>query len=190
MRSFIFFSFFWIGLQGLLLAQHVPSLVIVYSSSTGNTAQMAKAVAEGALAEGGVAVKLGSLAEISTKDLLQADAIVLGSPVYNANVDPRMQEFINTWPFEGRPFKDKVGAVFVSGGGISIGEELVMLNLIHSLLIHGLVVLGGEEPEAAFGASAITGEAPFDTGKVEELFIKKARGLGKRVAVYLKASKS
>ena len=190
MRSFIFFSFFWIGLQGLLLAQHVPSLVIVYSSSTGNTAQMAKAVAEGALAEGGVAVKLGSLVEISTKDLLQADAIVLGSPVYNANVDPRMQEFINTWPFEGRPLKDKLGAVFVSGGGISIGEELVMLNLIHSLLIHGLVVLGGEEPEAAFGALAITGEAPFDTGKLEELFLKKAHGLGKRVAVYLKASKS
>jgi NAD(P)H dehydrogenase (quinone) len=42
--------------------------------------------------------------------------------------------------------------------------------------------MGGEETEAAFGASAITGEVPFQTGKVEEQFLVKARGLGKRVA--------
>ena len=190
MRALFLIPFFLISLQGFILAQTPPSLVIVYSSTTGNTAQMAKAVAEGAMAEGGVEVKLGTIAEITQMDLLRADAILLGSPVYNANMDPRMQEFINAWPFEGRPLKDKVGAVFVSGGGISIGEELVMLNLIHALLIHGLVIVGGEEPEAAFGASAVTGETPFTSGKVEELFLEKAKGLGRRVAAYVKDRKS
>jgi NAD(P)H dehydrogenase (quinone) len=59
---------------------------------------------------------------------------------------------------------------------------LVQLNLLHSMLIQGMLVMGGEETEAAFGASAITGEIPFQTGKVEEQFLAKARGLGKRVA--------
>jgi len=114
--------------------------------------------------------------------LLEADAILLGSPVYNANVAPAVQEFINSWPFEGRPLKNKLGAAFVTGGGMSIGEELVQVNLLHSMLIHGMLDLGGEETEAAFGASAITGEPPFQTGKVEEQFLVKGRGLGKRVA--------
>jgi NAD(P)H dehydrogenase (quinone) len=127
-------------------------------------------------------VLLLSIDQVSTKEVLEADAIVVGSPVYNANVAPEVQRFINSWPFEGRPLKNKLGAAFVTGGGISIGEELVQLNLLHSMLIQGMLVMGGEETEAAFGASAITSEAPFQTGKVEEQFLAKARGLGKRVA--------
>lgn len=171
-----------------LFAQTPPSVLIAYYSQSGSTKQMAEAVAEGAKSVQGVEVILRSIEEVQPEDLLEASAIILGSPVHNANVAPAMQEFINSWPFEGRPLQDKIGAAFSTGGGISIGEELVMLNLLHSMLIYGMIVVGGDETEAAFGASAVTGEAPFDSGSVEEIFQKKGYGLGRRVASLVKDS--
>lgn len=182
MHRFILLSFFFLSLPFLGHGQGQPTVLIAYYSQSGNTKTMAHAVEEGAKSVAGVRVLLLPINQVSTKEVLEADAIVVGSPVYNANVAPEVQGFINSWPFEGRPLKDKLGAAFVSGGGISIGEEGVMLDILRAMLIHGMLVMGGEETEAAFGASAITGEAPFQTGKVEEQFLAKARGLGKRVA--------
>ena len=182
MHRFILLSFLFLSLPFLGHGQGQPTVLIAYYSQSGNTKTLAHAVEEGAKSVAGVRVLLLPIDQVSTKEVLEADAIVVGSPVYNANVAPEVQRFINSWPFEGRPLKNKLGAAFVTGGGMSIGEELVQLNLLHSMLIHGMLVLGGEETEAAFGASAITGEAPFQTGKVEEQFLVKGRGLGKRVA--------
>jgi NAD(P)H dehydrogenase (quinone) len=182
MRRFILLSFLFLSLPFLGHGQGQPTVLIAYFSQSGNTKTLAHAVEEGAKSVAGVRVLLLPIDQVSNKEVLKADAIVVGSPVYNANVAPEVQRFINSWPFEGRPLKNKLGAAFVTGGGISIGEELVQLNLLHSMLIQGMLVMGGEETEAAFGASAITGEVPFQTGKVEEQFLAKARGLGKRVA--------
>ena len=182
MHRFILLSFLFLSLPFLGHGQGQPTVLIAYYSQSGNTKTLAHAVEEGAKSVAGVRVLLLPIDQVSNKEVLEADAIVVGSPVYNANVAPEVQRFINSWPFEGRPLKNKLGAAFVTGGGMSIGEELVQLNLLHSMLIHGMLVLGGEETEAAFGASAITGEAPFQTGKVEEQFLVKGRGLGKRVA--------
>ena len=182
MHRFILLSFLFLSLPFLGHGQGQPTVLIAYYSQSGNTKALAQAVEEGAKSVVGVRVLMLSIDQVSTKELLEADAIVVGSPVYNANVAPEVQKFINSWPFEGRPLKNKLGAAFVTGGGMSIGEELVQLNLLHSMLIQGMLVMGGEETEAAFGASAITGEVPFQTGKVEEQFLAKARGLGKRVA--------
>ena len=182
MHRFVLLSFLFLSLPFLGYGQGQPTVLIAYYSQSGNTKTMALAVEEGAKSVAGVRVLMLPINHVSTKEVLEADAIVVGSPVYNANVAPEVQRFINSWPFEGRPLKNKLGAAFVTGGGISIGEEIVQLNLLHSMLIQGMLVMGGEETEAAFGASAITGEAPFQTGKVEEQFLVKARGLGKRVA--------
>lgn len=182
MHRFVLLSFLFLSLPFLGYGQGQPTVLIAYYSQSGNTKTMALAVEEGAKSVAGVRVLMLPIDQVSTKEVLEADAIVVGSPVYNANVAPEVQRFINSWPFEGRPLKNKLGAAFVTGGGISIGEEIVQLNLLHSMLIQGMLVMGGEETEAAFGASAITGEAPFQTGKVEEQFLVKARGLGKRVA--------
>ncbi|WP_245189333.1 flavodoxin family protein [Lunatimonas salinarum] len=163
-------------------AQEPPKILIAYFSSTGNTQSMAVAVAKGASNFGGVTVQVKEIASVTDEDLISAQAIILGSPVYNANVPPKVQEFINSWPFENRPFFNKLGAVFVTGGGFSIGEEAVMFSLIRAMMIHGMVILGGTEVEAAFGASAITGEGPYAATEVQEVFLQKAEGLGHRVA--------
>lgn len=166
-------------------AQSLPTILITYHSESGKTKVMAEAVAEGVSQVQGVTFILKPISEVHKQEIFNASAIILGSPVYNANMAPQVQEFINSWPFEGRPLKDKIGAVFVTGGGFSIGEEAVMFSMIRSMMIHGMLIVGGEEVEAAFGASAITGEGDYAGNEIQEIFLEKARGLGKRVGVML-----
>lgn len=167
-------------------SQSNANVLIVYQSVQGHTQALAEAVAEGARAVDGVKVVLKTVAETSTSDVLAADAIIVGSPVYNANIAPEVQQFINRWPFDGAPLRDKIGAAFVTAGGISAGEELVQMNILHSMLIFGMIVVGGPDWQQPFGASGIVAEKPFETeiqmGKVDEKFLKKGEGLGKRVA--------
>ncbi len=168
-------------------SQNSPLVLITYYSSSGSTKKMAEAINEGAKSVEGVQVKLLPISEVKPQDLMEATAVIVGSPVYNSNPAPQVLEFINSWPFDGRPMKDKLGAAFATGGGISIGEEGVMIDILRAMLIYGMIVMGGEEVEAAFGASGITGEGPFEKEKVDEIFLKKGVSLGKRVAE--KASK-
>lgn len=172
-----------------------PTVLVVYYSVQGHTKAMADAVARGAGSVAGVVVRARTVTEVTEKDLLDADAIVVGSPVFNANVAPEVQAFINRWQFQGRPLRDKIGAAFSTGSGISAGEELVQLNILHSMLIFGMIVVGGSEWSSAFGASAVTDEGPFkESGGagVAPIFRQKGEELGKRVAVLalrLKASR-
>lgn len=161
-------------------------ILVVYYSKTGNTKQMAEATADGARSVKGVTVKLLSVGDAKASDVLDADGIILGTPVYNVNVAIPMMKFINSWPFENAPMKNKIGAAFVSAGGISAGEESAMLSILHTMLMYRMIVVGGSDWKSAFGASAVTGEEPFDTTLkkqgVNPYFLKKANGLGKRVA--------
>ncbi len=173
------------------LSQAQPVVLITYHSETGNTAAMARAVAEGAGLVDGVKVILKAIDQVSTPDLLDAHAIIVGSPVYNANVSPEIQKFISSWPFEGTPLKDKIGAAFVTAGGISAGEEITQMNILQSMLIFGMIVVGGPDWGSPFGASAIVGEPPFDErNTIDEIFLEKGRRLGERVAnIVLKCSR-
>lgn len=168
-------------LHMLSYAQKNHVILITYYSSTGKTAQMAEAVQRGVKTVKGVDVFLKRIEETTKEDLLKTDAIILGSPVHNANPAPEILKFIEGWPFEGSPMKNKLGAVFVTGGGISSGEELVQTSLIHAMMVFGMVMIGGDDWTASFGASAITDEGPFK-GKPDEVFLKKGEKLGERVA--------
>jgi NAD(P)H dehydrogenase (quinone) len=171
----IFFNFF----EFSLASENKTEILIVYYSRTGNTRMLAEAVARGAEKVEGITVKLCNVDSAEIKDIKSADAIILGSPVYNANMAPKIQKFINRWPFKNSPLKNKVGAAFVTAGGISAGEELVLTNILHSMLIFGMIVVGGDNWQSAFGASAIVSEEPFSK-TIDKHFIKKAEDLGKR----------
>lgn len=170
-----------------LLGQQLAAqrIVITYFSETGHTKAMAEAVAKGVRNVPGAEVRLLTVDKTSTDDLLWADGIIVGSPVRNANVAAPVLESMARWPFNGQ-LQNKVGAAFVSGGGISAGEELTQMALIHSMMIYGMIIVGGPTWESAFGASAITDEKPFiDVNSKEGVspqFLLKAEGLGKRVA--------
>ena len=177
-------KFFKLILALLLFSVNTQAqnILITYYSKTAHTQSLAEEVAKGAQSIPGVKVKLKSIDQTSTKDLLDADAIIVGSPVYNANLAPEVVQFMSTWPFEGNPLKDKIGAAFVTAGGMSAGEELAQVNILHSMLVFGMIVVGGDDWTSAFGASAITNESVFKTAQLEKIFIQKGFSLGKRVA--------
>ncbi|MEM1136187.1 MAG: flavodoxin family protein [Bacteroidota bacterium] len=158
------------------------TLLIAYYSKEGHTKKMAQAVLRGGKKVDDVKVHLKYISEVSTTELLAADAIIVGSPVYNANVAPEVQAFINSWPFEGQPLKDKIGAAFVTAGSASAGEELVQLSILHSMLVFGMVIAGGSEWEQAFGASSFNEESPFDNPEVQKKYLKRGEQLGERIA--------
>jgi NAD(P)H dehydrogenase (quinone) len=165
-----------------LPAQCTTNVLVTYYSVSGHTRAMADAVAAGARSVEGAVVALLPIDSTTTEHLLTADAVIVGSPVYNGNVAPEVLTFMNGWPFLGGEMRDKVGAAFVTAGGISAGEEAALLGILRAMLVQGMVVVGGSDWWSAFGASAVTEEEPFmpQDGTVDPPFLAKARGLGRR----------
>ena len=184
-------KFFKLSLALLLFSinTQAQNILITYYSKTAHTQSLAEEVAKGASSIPGVQVVLKKIDQTTTKDLLNADAIIVGSPVYNANIAPEVVQFMSTWPFEGNPLKDKIGAAFVTAGGISAGEELAQVNILQSMLVFGMILVGGNDWTSAFGASAITNEGVFKTAQLDKLFLQKGFSLGKRVATIAKKMK-
>ena len=173
-------------LAGLLLvtpAVAAQNVLVVYHSQSGHTEQLARAVADGAAAVEGAEVRVRTVDEVVPDELAWADALVVGSPVHNANVSAPVVAFLNGLPFDGT-MQDKVGAAFATGGGISAGEESVQLAILRSMLVFRMIVVGGPDWTSAFGASAITEEGPFGEpgADVDEIFLAKGAALGRRVA--------
>ena len=183
MRRFIFYFIVFVFMSFLCNGQNV---LITYYSESGHTSLMAKSVAEGAQQAQSATVRLLTIDRTSEEDLLWADAIIVGSPVHSANIAAPVQEFIRTWPFLDQKLKDKIGAAFVTGGGISAGEEIAQMNLIQTMMVFNMIIVGGPTWDQPFGASAITGEEPFGSDseetKIDPRFARKGFTLGERVA--------
>jgi len=153
------------------------TVLVTYHSVSGNTEKMAQAVAEGAKAVSGTSVVLKRVSEVIGDDLLSADAVIVGSPVYVGNMSGEVKTFFDNW---GRKFglgtatgkmRNKVGAAFATGGSISSGKEVTMLTILVSMLSQQMIVIRG--------ASATTGP---DSPGIDAKEIAEARDLGKRVA--------
>lgn len=163
-------------------------VLVVYFSEKGHTKAMAEAVARGAGTADGAVVTLLDIANAKPEDVLAADAVIVGSPVYKANVAPKVQEFINSWPIKDPRLHDKIGAAFATGSGLSAGEELVQTSILHSMLVCQMIVVGGPGGGQPFGASAMDEDptdaenAKKDEALVAGHYLKKGEALGKRVA--------
>ena len=156
-------------------------ILVAYHSLSGHTEKMAQAVAEGAKGLPEAQVLLKRVGQVTGEELLGADAIVIGSPVYWSNMAGEVKTFIDNWQFKFGVFpefklKNKVGAAFATGGQISSGKELTMLSILAAMLGNQMIVVSGG---GAFGASATTeGNSPG----IDEQELASARDLGRRVA--------
>jgi NAD(P)H dehydrogenase (quinone) len=181
-----YFSFLtlFIALTNPILGQS-KTVLIAYHSVNGHTAKMATSIQKGILESNDIKVILKPVNEVTRQELLAADAIVIGSPVYNANPSPEILSFIKTWPFEGQPLKNKLGAVFVTAGGFSSGEEMVQSSLLHAMMVYGMIVIGGDDWKSSFGASGIHEEGKYQSKELDNYFLEKGFRLGKRMAEVL-----
>lgn len=116
---------------GALDASCPNVLVAYYSASSAQwTAKLANAVAAGA-AGAGANVRLLRTNETACGDLLWADGIALGSPVYWATVSSQAKLFLEQlqtdcfgWPVT--KLRNKVGAAFATGGHPDSGKDATM----------------------------------------------------------------
>ena len=113
-----------------------PNVLVTYFSESEVqwTRKLAQSVAQGAEAAGAT-TKLLRINETSCDDLLWADAIALGSPVYWATVAAAAKlwlEQIQTtcfgWPVT--TLRNKLGAAFCTGGHPDSGKDTTMATIL------------------------------------------------------------
>ncbi len=162
-------------------AEQTVEVLVAYHSASGHTETMARAVAEGVQSVPMTLVQVERVEKVTAKMLFSADALVVGSPVYWANMAGEVKTFFDNWQFKFGVWpefkmRNKVGAAFTTGGQVSGGKEVTMLTMLAAMLGNRMIVVSGG---GAFGASATTeGESPGINGQE----LADARALGKRVA--------
>lgn len=188
-------------------------VLVLYHSAYGHIETMAYAVAEGVRKGGAEAVvkrvpelvpedvakksgyKLNQKAPVATVDELPSyDAIIFGSGTRYGAVTAQMRNFIDQTGglWANGALIGKVGAAFTSTATQHGGQESTILNLIPTLLHHGMVFVGlpysfkglmaideiqGGSP---YGASTITG--PGGGRQPSALELEAARFQGEHVA--------
>jgi NAD(P)H dehydrogenase (quinone) len=156
-------------------------VLVAYHSQSGNTERMAEAVAEGARSLRGTIVALKRVGQVTADDLFSSDAIIIGSPVYWANMSGEVKTFFDNWQFKFGVFpefkmRNKVGAAFATGGQTSSGKEVTMLTILAAMLGNQMIVVSAG---GAFGASATTeGDSPG----IDKKELADGQALGRRVA--------
>jgi len=117
-------------------------VLVIYYSRSGNTEKMARHVADGVLREPHVDVDVKPVQHVHVEDLLDADGIIIGSPTYYGSMASEIKTLLDaSIKFHGK-LDGKVGGAFASSGNIGGGNETTIMNILHALLIHGMIVQG------------------------------------------------
>lgn len=165
-------------------------ILLAYHSETGNTAKLAQAVREGALAAGGVEVMMRKTSEVTERDMTSADAVLVGTPVYWGSLSGQTKSFLDRLANSLRKARLEMGegraaGVFCTGGAVSSGKDLARLTAIAAFLAMRFAVVGGVDREGygILGPQATTaGSAPNETELAEakafgERFVRVAKRL-------------
>lgn len=120
-------------------------MLIVYHSRTGNTEKMAHAVAEGAKETEGIEVGVSPVEDVSPEDLLDYDAIIMGSPVYFGTMAAELKQLIDESVKYFTELDGKLGGAFTSSGAAHGGNETTILDICKALMVHGMIVKGVSE---------------------------------------------
>ena len=137
-------------------------ILIVYYSRSGNTGEMAKAIAEGVRKVEGVEAEVKTVQETEIEELLDVDGVIIGSPTYYGSMSSEIKKFIDdSIKFHGR-LEGKVGGAFSSSANIAGGNETTIMDILRSLLIHGMIVQGSSKGDH-YGPVSI--QAPDERSK-------------------------
>ena len=150
----------------------MAKVLVVYFTRTGNTKAMAEIVADGA-EKAGAQVFLKDVEETKPDEMLDYDAIVAGSPTYYGGMAGKLKDFFDASVVHHGKLAGKVGGAFSSSANIGGGNETTVLDILHAMLIHGMIVEGTAEGDH-YGPVSI--DAPDDRVKTQ------CEALGRRVA--------
>lgn len=162
----------------------MAKVLVLYYSSYGHIAQMARAVAEGAQSVPGTTVDVKRVPELVSEELAAKfhyapqtdvpvaevadlegyDAIIIGTPTRYGNMAAQMKNFLDQtgglW-MRGA-LNGKVGSVFASTATQHGGQESTILST-HTVLLHlGMVIVGLPYSfQAQMGVDEVKGGSPY-----------------------------
>ena len=116
-----------------------------------------------------------------TEKLMDADGMIIGSPVYFGSVTAQLKILIDrSRPLRGSfKLRNKVGGALAVGGSRNGGQETTIGTIHDFLLIHDAIVVGDGAPMAHYGGTGVGG--PKGDTKLDEIGIETSKNLGKRV---------
>jgi len=156
-------------------------ILVLFDSKSGHTARMAALVAEGAGSIAGTEVRLRSVDEATSEDVVWCDGIALGSPTNMGLLSWKMKRFwdeVMMAPWG--EIDGKIGCVFSSAGAWGGGSEIACQSLLTLLMNFGFLVFGVTDyvsRDLTLHYGAITAKEPR-----EEDSQAACRKLGRRLA--------
>ena len=170
--------------NGSLMADGSESRkVLVLYDSQGLVAELAGSVIDGAKSVEGVEVWDRPLDTADKGELVRCDALILGSPNWTGMTG----RFKHWWDYTGDLWESgelagKPAAAFSAGWSPSGGLEATLLQLVHLLIGHGMLIVGlpwtstMNHSGSYYGATAVRRVTDFDRTQ--------AQALGQRVSNY------
>lgn len=115
--------------------------LIVYYSRSGNTKKMAELIKSGVEKEK-VDVVIKDVKDAKVDDLLRADMIIMGSPVYYGSMAAELKKLLDESVSHHGDLDGKIGGAFSSSANIGGGNETTILDILNAMLIHGMIIQG------------------------------------------------
>lgn len=163
-------------------------VLVLYDSETGNTAQMATLVGEGAGQVSDTEVKVIHVQHAKAEDVIWCDGIAVGSPTNIGVISWKMKRFwdvdmLDHW----MKIDGKIGCAFSSSGAWGGGTELACQSILTVLINYGFLVFGvtdyaGKLTTSHYGAIAVRQPRDPDVKNASRLL---GRRLAEWVSVYI-----
>jgi NAD(P)H dehydrogenase (quinone) len=154
--------------------------IVIYHSRTGNTKEMAEIIAK-SMNEADLQSECKSVSDVKAKELLDYDAIVIGSPTYYGHMAGPIKQLIDdSVAFHGK-LDGKIAAAFSSSANIAGGNETTIMGIIEAMLIAGCIVQGDPQGDH-YG--------PVSIGKPDDRVQRQCIRRGRRIAELTKKLKT
>jgi NAD(P)H dehydrogenase (quinone) len=157
----------------------MAKVLIVYYSRSGNTKKMAELIKSGVEKEE-ISVTLKDVKDTQVKDLLGADTIIMGSPVYYGSMASPLKKLFDDSVSNHGDLEGKIGGAFSSSANVAGGNETTILDILNAMLIHGMIIQGDPRGDH-YG--------PVSIGKPDQRAEKECLRFGQRLAQLTKKLK-
>ena len=156
----------------------MPKALVCFYTRTGNTKKMAIHIAKRLKTEG-LEVDLRNVGAVEIDDLPAYDCLVFGSPTYYGTMAWPLKKLLDESIKYHRKLKGKVGGAFASSGNIGGGNETTITDILHALLIHGMIIQG--EPTGDHYGPVAIGRPEQRALKNCDLYARNLAALAKRL---------
>ncbi|MGD9559952.1 MAG: flavodoxin family protein [Oscillospiraceae bacterium] len=126
-------------------------MAVLYHSKTGNTRQMADAIAQGMRSVAGAEVQTFSIDAVDVDYVKECRCVVIGGPIYYATISAELKVWLDGASVK-CGLKNKLGGAFATADYLHGGAELGIRTILDHMMVLGMLTYSGG---GAFGAPVI-----------------------------------